>query len=124
MKHIVFSKGTELLRVPTDRLMYVSSDGNYSNVVTLDGVKRLVSLQLGQIEDLIGDQLGDSGGNFLRLGRSLIINIDYIYFIDIAKQQLILSDCAGSKHELTASREVLIKLKAYIDATLQMNESK
>lgn len=104
--------------------MYVSSDGNYSNVVTLDGVKRLVSLQLGQIEDLIGDQLGDSGGNFLRLGRSLIINIDYIYFIDIAKQQLILSDCAGSKHELTASREVLIKLKAYIDATLQMNESK
>lgn len=124
VKHIVFSKGTELLRVPTDRLMYVSSDGNYSNVVTLDGEKRLVSLQLGQIEDLIGDQLGDSGGNFLRLGRSLIINIDYIYFIDIAKQQLILSDCAGSKHELTASREVIIKLKAYIDATLQMNESK
>lgn len=92
VKHIVISKGTELLRVPTDRLMYISSDGNYSNVVTLDGQTRLVSLQLGQIEDLIGDQLGDNGGNFLRLGRSLIINVDYIYLVDVAKQQLILSD--------------------------------
>lgn len=59
VKHIVISKGTEFLRVPSDRLMYISSDGNYSNVVTLDGERRLVSLQLGQIEDLIGDQLGD-----------------------------------------------------------------
>lgn len=121
VKHIVISKGTEFLRVPSDRLMYVSSDGNYSNVVTLDGEKRLVSLQLGQIEDLIGDQLGDNGGNFLRLGRSLIINVDYIYLIDIAKQQLILSDCAGSRYELTASREVLIKLKAYMEAIINTN---
>ena len=119
VKHIVISKGTELLRVPADRLMYISSDGNYSNVVTLDGRTRLVSLQLGQIEDLIGEQMGDGGENFLRLGRSLIINIDYIYFIDVAKQQLVLSDCNGSWHELTASREVLIKLKAYIEAIMK-----
>lgn len=124
VKHIVISKGTELLRVPTDRLMYISSDGNYSNVVTLDGQTRLVSLQLGQIEDLIGDQLGDDGGNFLRLGRSLIINVDYIYLVDVAKQQLILSDCAGSKHDLTASREVLIKLKAYIEALMTTENDK
>lgn len=121
VKHIVISKGTELLRVPSDHLMYISSDGNYSNVVTLDGEKRLVSLQLGQIEDLIGDQLGDNGGNFLRLGRSLIINVDFIYLIDISKQRLILSDCAGSKHDLTASREVLIKLKAYMETTINTN---
>ena len=118
MKHIVISKGTELLRVPADRLMYITSDGNYSHVVTLDGQEQLVSLQLGQIEDLIGNQLGDGGGNFLRLGRSLIINIDYVYFIDTAQQRLILSDCAGSRHELTASREVLIKLKAYVEALI------
>lgn len=119
MKHIVISKGTELLRVPADRLMYVSSDGNYSNVYTLDGKNRLICMQLGQIEDLIGEQLGDNGGNFLRLGRSLIINTDYIFLIDVAKQQLILSDCKGSWHELTASREVLIKLKAYIEALMK-----
>ena len=78
--------------------------------------KRLVSLQLGQIEDLIGNQLGDAGeGKFLRLGRSLIINLDYVYLIDTGKQQLVLSDCAGCYHELTASREVLQKLKLYME---------
>lgn len=120
VKHIVISKGTELLRVPQDRLMYISSDGNYSNVFTADGRSRLICLQLGQIEDLIGDQLGEEGGNFLRLGRSLIINTDYIYLIDVAKQQLVLSDCKGSWHDLTASREVLTKLKAYIESLMKV----
>lgn len=113
---VVISKGTELLRVPSARLVYISADGNYSNLVTQDNRSRMVSYQLGQLEDLIGEQLGDSGNNFIRLGRGLIINSDFVYSIDIAKQQLVLSDCLDCYHELSASREVLIKLKAYLDA--------
>lgn len=115
-RRIIISKGTELLRVPADCLMYVSSDGNYSNVVTTDGRTRLVTYQLGQIEDAINEQLGDEGMAFLRLGRSLIINTEYIYYVDIAKQSLLLSDFHGSFHELSASKEVLTKLKAYIES--------
>lgn len=118
-KIIVISKGTELLRIPARRLVYISADGNYSEVVTQDNRKRIVSFQLGQIEDLIGDQLGDDGSNFIRLGRGLIINLDFVYWVDIAKQALILSDCKSCYHELTASREVLIKLKAYLDAIVK-----
>lgn len=121
MKHILLSRNTELLRIHPDRLIYISSDGNYSNVVTLDNRSRLVTYQLGQIEDMIGEQLGDEGSIFLRLGRALIINTNYIHFIDISKQQIILSDCAGCYHELSASREVLIKLKAYIESSSKMN---
>ena len=116
---IVISKGTELLRVPTSRLVYISADGNYSNIVTQDNRSMMVSYQLGQIEDMIGNQLGESGNNFIRLGRGLIINSDFIYSIDVAKQRLILSDCLNCYHELSASREVLIKLKAYLDALIQ-----
>ena len=116
---VVISKGTELLRVPSARLVYISADGNYSNLVTQDNRSRMVSYQLGQLEDLIGEQLGDSGNNFIRLGRGLIINSDFVYSIDIAKQQLILSDCLDCYHELSASREVLIKLKAYLDALIK-----
>ena len=79
----------------------------------------MVSYQLGQIEDMIGNQLGEAGNNFIRLGRGLIINSDFIYSIDVAKQRLILSDCLNCYHELSASREVLIKLKAYLDALIQ-----
>lgn len=115
-RNIIISKGAELLRIPVDALMYVSSDGNYSNIVTLDGRSRLVTFQLGQIEDAIAEKLGDDGMFLIRLGRSLIINTEFIYLIDISSQKLILSDCRGSYHELTASKEVLAKLKAYVES--------
>ena len=118
-KVIVISRGTELLRVPASRVVYISADGNYSNVITQDNRKCLVSYQLGQIEDFIGDQLGDEGNHFIRLGRGLIINLEFVYWVDVAKQALILSDCNSCYHELTASREVLVKLKAYLDAIVK-----
>ena len=119
-RFITISKGTEYLRIPADHLVFISADGNYSNVVTRDGKSALVSFQLGQVEDLIADQLGDSGGQFIRLGRGLIIHIHFVYRIDIATQQLVLSDCNGCYHELSASREVLIKLKAYMETLMKL----
>ena len=120
-KVIVISKGTELFRIPADRLVYVAADGNYSTVVTQDNRKTMVSLQLGQIEDLIGEQLGEAGGNFVRLGRGLVINTDFIFSIDTTRQRIVLSDCLGCYHDLSASREVLIKFKSYIEASIQEN---
>ena len=117
--HLVISKGTELLRVPLASLMYISADGNYSIVVTKDSYKTLISLQLGQIEALMAEQLGNSSSIFIRAGRGLIINTDYINYIDISKQILVISDCEGSRHELSASREVLVKLKEYVENTIK-----
>ena len=94
-------------------------------LLTRDGKSALVSFQLGQVEDLIADQLGDNGGQFIRLGRGLIINMLFVYRIDVATQELVLSDCNGCYHELSASREVLIKLKAYMETLNKMeNEQK
>ena len=118
-KRIAISKGTDLFLIPARRLVYISSDGNYSNAVTQDGRSLLLSYQLGQLEDMIADQLGETGFDFVRLGRKLIVNMDFVHYIDVARQQLILSDCAGCRHELNASREVLIKLKAYIEASIR-----
>lgn len=116
--HVVISAGTELLRVPAARLVYIEADGNYSHVVTQDGHRKMVSFQLGQLEDLIADQLGEAGGHFVRLGRKLIINTDYLYSIDISRQSVVLSDCRQFRKELSASREVLARLKAYVDASI------
>lgn len=102
--------------------MYIEADGNYSHVVTQDSRKAMVSFQLGQIEDLIDNQLGEEGSRFSRVGRGLIINMDFVYSIDISKQTLVLSDCLNFRQELSASREVLIKLKSYIDAMTQQYE--
>ena len=122
-RKIVISKGGEILRIPADRLMYVSSDGNYSNVVSSDGHTHLVTFQLGQIEDAINEQLGDDGMNFLRLGRGLIVNTAYIYFIDVTRQRLVLSNYNGVYEELSASKAVLSKLASYIES-LEMGENR
>lgn len=119
-KHLVITKGTELLRFPLDALICVSADGNYSYVTTLDGRETLVCLQLGQIEDLMAGQLGSGIRNFVRLGRGLIVNLDYINHIDISKQLLILSDCRGLRKELSASRDALIKLKDLVEQSLKI----
>ena len=106
------------MRFPLDKIVYVSSDGNYSNLTTVDNRTSLLSMQLGQVEALIATQLGSSGAIFIRVGRGLIINKDYIHSIDISKQRLVLSDCDRCRHELNASREVLVKLKEYVDSTI------
>ena len=120
---VVISKGTELLRVPSARLVYISADGNYSEVMTVDGRKTLICLQLGQIEALMVEQLGAGITNFVRLGRGLIINIDYINHIDISKQILVMSDCRGIRKELSASREALIKLKELVEQSLNSHKN-
>lgn len=121
-RFIVISKGTELFRIPADRLVFVQADGNYCIVVTQDNKRTMVSMQLGLIEDLIEEQLGDAGSNFVRLGRGLVINTDFIFSIDTSRQRIVLSDCNGCYHDLSASREVLIKFKSYIESNSNGND--
>ena len=114
-KYIVISTNTELLRIPSDRLMFITSEGNYSKVYSQDGHYRMVAYQLGQLEDIIGDQLGEEETPFIRIGKSLIVNRDYIYLIDVSEQVIIVSDCQGQYHTLQASRKALISIKILLE---------
>lgn len=119
--HLVISKGTELHKFPLDAIICISAEGNYSYVMTVDSLKTLICLQLGQVEKLLADQLGADITNYVRIGRGLIINLDYINHIDISKQLLIMSDCQRVRIELSASREALIKLKDLVEQSLNSN---
>lgn len=112
---LIISKGAELVRVPLCNLVFIQANANYSEIVTLNGKRTLVSFQLGQIEDMIEEQLGEDSGDFLRIGRGYIINSAYIFQIDVTKQKLIMSDGDRCWHELSASKEVLGKLKTWIE---------
>ena len=74
---LIISKGAELVRVPLCNLVFIQANANYSEIVTLNGKRTLVSFQLGQIEDMIEEQLGEDSGDFLRIGRGYIINSAY-----------------------------------------------
>lgn len=114
-KQLIISTSTELVRIAPDCIVYFVSDGNYSTIVQTDGEVRMVSYQLGQIEKMISYQLGSEGNIFIRIGKSLIINRSYIYYINVPKQKLILSDVKAFNHTVTASKEALKQLKELLD---------
>lgn len=114
-KQLIVSTSVELVRIAPDRIVYISSDGNYSTLVQTDGEMRMLSYQLGQIEKMIEKQLGNEGSVFIRIGRNLIINRSYIYYINTTKQRLILSDVGNFTHSVNASKEALKQLKDLLE---------
>ena len=114
-QYLIISTSNDLVRIAPDRIVYISSDGNYSTLIQADGNIRMLSFQLGQIEKMIASQLGVEGNIFIRIGKSLIINRSYIYYINVPKQKLVLSDVETVNHTVTASREALKQLKEFLE---------
>ena len=116
-QYFVISNSNELVRVTPDRIVYISSDGNYSTLVLTDNKERVFSVNLSAMQNLLETQLKEESQQFIRVGKSLIINYNYIYLINIGKQLLILSDRQFQQSfELAASREALKQLKAIIES--------
>ena len=116
---LIISTTTELVRISPTKIVYISSDGNYSALMQVDGELRMLSHQLGQIEKMIATQLGNDSNNFIRIGKGLIINRAYIYYINVAKQKLILSDAATFNYSVPASREALKQLKDLVEKEMK-----
>ena len=114
-KQLIISTSIDLVRIAPDKIVYIASDGNYSTLVQADNEVRMLSYQLGQIEKMISSQLGSEGNVFIRIGKSLIINRSYIYYINITKQKLTLSDVASFSHSVNASKEALKQLKELLE---------
>lgn len=114
-KRLIISTSIDLVSIEPSKIVYISSDGNYSTLVQTDNEMRMLSYQLGQIEKMISSQLGSEGNIFIRIGKSLIINRTYVYYINISKQKLILSNVETFNHTVTASKEALKQLKDLLE---------
>ena len=114
-KCLIISTANDVVRLIPETIVYISADGNYCNVMLTDNETRLLTYQLGIVEAMIHDQLGDEGLLFVRIGRGLIINRNYIYYINIQSQKLILSDNTRFTHTVSASKDALKNLKDLVD---------
>ena len=88
---LIISNSVELVRVAAERVVFMMSDGNYTTLTLTGGEEHVFSLNLGTMQRLIETQLGGEAQQFIRVGKSLIINRNYIYSINLFKQHLILS---------------------------------
>ena len=114
-KRLVFTTTTEIVRVPPEAVVYVAADGNYSAITLADGENYVLTLQLGQIERHIAAMLDEADNRFIRIGKSLIVNRDFIAYIHPQRQKMVLSDSRTFRHEVSASKEALKALKELIE---------
>ena len=56
-------------------------------------------------------QMGEEAKMFMRVGKRFIVNLDYIYSVNMAKQCLILSDMEHFAYQLPISKEALRQMK-------------
>jgi DNA-binding LytR/AlgR family response regulator len=74
-------------------------------------------MNLAHCQELIEKQLGKEAETFIRIGKQLIINREYIFKINVNSQTLIMSDMAlNQAFSLQASKEALKQLKAYMES--------
>lgn len=93
-----------------EQIICIEADGNYSNLHLYNGNEYLLSFQLGQVESIIKEQLSYSNHSFVRVGKSLIINMDELIGVNITRQTLEMNQPSGERLLFNASREALKKL--------------
>lgn len=104
MDWLKIKTSTELIKVAVDDIIGVIAAGNYSDLLTING-KHTLTFQLHHLEEAF-QKLKDN--DFVRVGRSLIVNRKYICFINLTSQTLILSGGAlRQEYTFKVSRESL-----------------
>ncbi len=113
MEWLNISTNNEIIRIPTEEIVFIKGDGNYSDVFLQNGKKENVLAQLHSLEEKL---FSIKDCTFFRVGKSFIINKNFIYKVNPGVQKLILasSKLAGDIH-LKLSKEALKELKAKLE---------
>ena len=113
--YLTVSNNTILVRVLDTGIVYISSDGSYTTMKLINGEEYTFSFNLSAFEKIIEQQLKDHASIFIRVGRSLVINSNFIYVININK----LADTKTSaKFILHVSKEALKVLKSLVEKSI------
>lgn len=113
MEILKISTSVGLFRVPTDDIAYIEASGNYSDVHLFNGEEVTMTFQLHYFVEAL-EKLKQNF--FTRVGKSLIVNKNFVYSINVPSQDLKLMDhrmCQGFK--LKASKEALKELKNILE---------
>ena len=114
---IYFNSRDKLIRLDIEKIVYFEGDGNYTYIVTANKQKVCVTLNLAHTEEALASQLGDNAKQFMRIGKRFIINMNYIFQVDIQKQILMLSDCEHFLFQMPVSKEALKTVKELVIRT-------
>ena len=114
---IYFNSRDELLRVDISKIVYFEADGNYTSFVMPNKLRGVIGMNLAQVEKSFTTQLKERSRCFARIGKRFIVNLNYVYQINVLKQRLVLSDYKSFAFQLEISRDALKNLKEIFVST-------
>lgn len=109
--YLFFNSRDELQRIEVSKIVYFEADGNYTDIVMVNKLHATVLMNLSEMESTLAAQVGQESQSFMRIGRRFIINMNYIYSINLLRQQLILSDYDHFAFQITIPKEALKRMK-------------
>lgn len=118
---VYFNSRDELLRVDISKVIYFEADGNYTNFVLPNKLKGVIGINLAQMEKALSARLKEKSRYFARIGKRYIVNLNYIYQINVLRQRLVLSDGVSFAFQLEISKEALKNLKEiFVSSKLEL----
>lgn len=113
MERLKISTSVGLFRVPTEDIAYIEASGNYCDVHLFNGEAVTMTFQLHYFVEALS-QLRQNF--FVRVGKSLIVNKNFVYGINTTSQDLKLMDHRMNQtFRLKASKEALKELKTILE---------
>ena len=117
--YLHFKSRHELLRIDPASIVYFEADGNYIDIVTINGMRTTVCVSLAQMQQLLSTTLKEQASIFVRIGKKHIVNHTYLFQVDYSKQKLVLSDGVRFAFQINIPKESLRKFKELYVATLE-----
>ena len=112
-----FNSRDKLIRLDIQKVVYFEGEGNYTYIVTANKQKVCITMNLAHTEEMLAVQLAEKAKQFMRIGKRFIVNMNYIYQVDILKQTLMLSDCEHFLFQMPVSKEALKAVKELVIQT-------
>jgi len=113
MEWLKIPTSTELVRIRTDEIVGVVADGNYSILHLYDKRKQTVTFKIHFLDEAF-EKLRYNP--FVRIGRSLIINKQYVYRINLVEKRCYLAgQPLQGEYKFDAPRAALEALKRYME---------
>lgn len=110
--YLQFNTRDDYYRVPVNRIVFFVADKNYTILQLTNGKTLMFTFSLQKMQDYIVASLGAAARNFARVGRSHIVNLSYVYHIDITKQRLVLfAETESLEYTIPVSKEALRSLR-------------
>jgi DNA-binding LytR/AlgR family response regulator len=102
-KKLIFRNTSGVVFIESSEIVYIEAAGNYSVFHLSNGKTETVTMLLGRVEEQL------TGEAFFRIGRSIIINLDYLKKVNTRQSQCILTK-NGFEFKCDISRDKVSEL--------------